>query len=53
MALDLFMRLSVCPQSREPQGKALSDSRPSQGLASIRERVLSSTDVSWLWEEAS
>lgn len=53
MALGLFMRLSVCPRSREPQGRALSDSWPSQGLASIRERVLSSTDVSWLGEEAS
>lgn len=29
MALSLFMRLSVCPWSREPQGRALSDSWPS------------------------
>lgn len=47
------MRLSVCPRSWEPQGTALSDSWPGAGLASIRERVQSSADVNWLWEEAS
>lgn len=31
MAFSLFIRLTVCPQSWEPQGKGLSDSLPGSG----------------------
>lgn len=47
------MRLTVCPRSLEPQGRAYLIHGPALGLASIREHVLSSPDVRWLWEEAS
>lgn len=47
------MRLTVCPRSLEPRGRACLIHGPALGLASIRERVLSSPDVRWLWEEAS
>lgn len=47
-----FMRLTVCPRYPGPQGRAYLIHGPVLGLASIREHVLSSPDVCWLWEEA-